>query len=68
MYSKLEELRKKQALRLMLVVGKKPEDSEAKEKPEEKMEAKGEDKVVPIPKNKRHMVANEADLGKETDK
>lgn len=68
LYNKLEEIRKKQALRLKLVAGEKPEDPKVEEKPEEKAEAKGEDKIVPIPKNKRHMVVNEADLGKGTDK
>jgi hypothetical protein len=76
MYSKLEALRKKQALRLKLVAGDKPEEKKEEEpkaeekpaEPEEKKEAKGEDKVVPVPKKKRFMVADEANLGKEEDK
>jgi hypothetical protein len=75
MYNKLEALRKKQALRLKLVAGDKPEEKKeepkAEEKPAEpevKKEVKGEDKVVPVPKKKRFMVADEASVGKEEDK
>ena len=71
----LAEIRAKQALRLKLVAGEKPEEKKkepkAEEKPadpEEKKEAKGEDKVIPVPKKKRFMVADEASIGKEEDK
>ena len=72
----LAEIRAKQALRLKLVAGEKLEEKEeeqpkAVEKstdPEEKKEVKGEDKVVPVPKKKRFMVADEASIGKGEDK
>jgi hypothetical protein len=68
----LAEIRAKQALRAKMVAGeKKEEQPKAEEKPvepEEKKEVKGEDKVVPVPKKKRFMVADEASIGKEEDK
>ena len=72
----LAEIRAKQALRAKMVAGEKPEEKKeeqpkAEEKPvepEEKKEVKGEDKVVPVPKKKRFMVADEASIGKEEDK